>query len=132
MALIVDTSVIISVLINEEHKDQLVKLTKGEELLAPESLNFEIGNAFSAMFKRNRINLKLARKALEYYRQIPLRLVEVDLEKSLEIAHKHNVYAYDAYFVECAKRYNSDIISLDKALIAIAKEEGIKVREVVK
>jgi len=130
MAFVVDTSVIISVLTNEEHKSKLIKLTKGEELLAPESLYFEIGNAFSSMLKRKRITLKLVKKALEYYQDISLRLVEVDLERSLGIAHKHNIYAYDAYFIECAKRYKSEIISLDKGLVEIAREEGVKIREV--
>jgi len=69
---------------------------------------------------------------LEYYHEIPLRLVEVDLESSLEIAHRHNVYAYDAYFIESAKRYKAEMISLDKRLIEIAKEEGIATREVMK
>jgi predicted nucleic acid-binding protein len=82
------------------------------------------------MFKRNRITLKLVRKALAYFEEIPLRYIEVDLEKSLEFARKHNIYAYDAYFIECAKRHKSEIISLDKELINVAKEEGIKVREV--
>ena len=130
MTIVIDTSVIISIITNEAHKNQLIKLTKGEEVLAPESLYFEIGNAFSAMFKRSRISFKQAKKAIEYYNEIPLRLVEVDMEKSLEIADKYKIYAYDAYFIECSKRYKSEIMSLDKELVEIAKKEGIKVREV--
>jgi predicted nucleic acid-binding protein len=132
MALVVDTSVIISVLINEGHKSEIIKLTKGEELIAPDSLYFEIGNAFSAMFKRGKINLKLAKRAMEYFTEIPLRLVEIDLERSLEIADKYKIYAYDAYFIDCAKRYRYEIISLDNGLLEIAKKEDIKVREVAR
>ncbi len=39
MKLIIDTSVIIAVLINEPIKKKLVKLTKGVELIAPLSVH---------------------------------------------------------------------------------------------
>ena len=130
MSLVVDTSVIISVITNEKHKPQLIKVTRGEELIAPEVLHWEIGNAFSAMFKRNRIDIKLAKKALKYYQKIPLRFVEIDLESSVEIAYKYSIYAYDAYFIECAKRYNLSLLTLDSNLINIGKKVGIQVKEV--
>lgn len=57
MELVIDTSVIIAVLVNEPSKKKLIELTVGADLLAPESVHFEIGNAFSAMLKRNRIAL---------------------------------------------------------------------------
>lgn len=126
MSLITDTSVIIAILTNEAHKSELIKLTRGKDLIAPESLHYEIGNAFSAMIKRKRINLKLAERALEQYKKIPLRLVSIDLSEAVSIAGKYGIYAYDAYFVECAIRYKSELISLDRTLIEIASKEGIK------
>lgn len=130
MSLVVDTSVIISVLINENSKSRLIKLTKGEDLIAPSSLHWEIGNAFSAMFKRKKIGLKLAKNAIEYYYIIPIRLVDVDIKKSLEISYSYNIYAYDAYFLECARNYNSTLITLDNGLLHVAKQMNINVKEV--
>ena len=130
MSLVVDTSVIISVLTNEKSKNRLIKLTKGEELLAPSSLHWEIGNAFSAMFKRKRITLELAKQAMDYYSLIPLRFQELDIFKALEIAYNYSVYAYDAYFLECSRRNNSPLITLDKNLKIVAKEMKIRVIEV--
>ncbi|MBV6420049.1 MAG: hypothetical protein DAHOPDDO_01276 [Ignavibacteriaceae bacterium] len=130
MSIVVDTSVVVAILTNEVHKNQLIELTKGVDLLAPESINCEIGNAFSTMFKRGRLTLNLAKKALEYYKEIPIRLVNMDIEKSLEIAYKHKIYAYDAYFIECAIRHQSEMISLDDTLIKVAKKEDIIIREV--
>jgi len=130
MSLIVDTSVIISVITNEIHKKKIIKLTKGEELIAPVSLHWEIANAFSAMFKRGVISLEQAKEAIKYYSQIKLRLVEVDLDKTLEIAFKYNIYAYDAYFIVCAKQFKSKLISLDKGLIWVAKQNKITTLEV--
>lgn len=130
MSLVVDTSVIIAVLTNEKSKSQLIKATKGEELLAPLSLHWEIGNAFSSMFKRNRITLELAKQAIEYYSLIPLRFQDVDINKALEIAHNYSIYAYDAYFLECSRKNNSAFVTLDESLQIIAKKMKIKVIEV--
>jgi uncharacterized protein with PIN domain len=49
MNIVVDTSVIIAVITNEPHKPQLIDITREVDLLAPLSLHWEIGNAFSAM-----------------------------------------------------------------------------------
>ncbi len=130
MSLVVDTSVIISVITNEESKSKLIKITKGKNLIAPTSLHWEIGNAFSSMFKRKIISFALAEIALEDYFKIPLRLVEVDILKSLKISNQFNIYAYDAYFLECAQQFNIPIVSLDKSMVEIAKKMNLKVLEV--
>lgn len=130
MSLVVDTSVIISVITNENHKSKLIKLTKGEDLISPSSLHWEIGNAFSAMFKRKRIDLKTAKKAMEYYEMIPIRLLDIDMHKAIEIAHQFKIYAYDAYFLECARTYSSTLLTIDSGLLKVAKQMNINVIEV--
>lgn len=130
MSLVVDTSVVISVITNEEHKPRLIEITKGEELVAPSSIHWEVGNAFSAMFRRKRIDLKQARKALEQYRLIPIRLVEVDLESSLLIAQQYGLYAYDAYFLECAVQFKLPLLTLDMVLFDAARKMGVETEEI--
>ncbi len=130
MILVVDTSVLIAVITNEKSKTTLIKITKGEELIAPSSLHWEIGNAFSALFKRNKLDYELAQKALEFYLRIPMRLVDVDLANSLKIAEKYNIYAYDAYFLECARNFNSPLLTLDNRLGNVAKQMNIILKKV--
>ena len=130
MNIIVDTSIIIAVIINEENKKRIIKLTKGANLFAPASLHWEIGNAFSAMFKREKLNIKQARIALQYYSEIPIRFTDLDLGNVLNIANKYKIYAYDAYFLTTAKELNAPLFSLDKNLLQIARKEGLKVIEV--
>ncbi len=130
MNIIVDTSIIIAVIINEENKKRIIELTKGSNLFAPASLHWEIGNAFSAMFKREKLTIKQARIALKYYSEIPIRFTDLDLENVLDIANKYKIYAYDAYFIETAKELNAPLFSLDKNLLHIARKEGLKVIEV--
>ena len=52
MYVTIDTSALIAVIGNEESKKEIIKVTKGYSLCAPKSVHWEIGNAFSAMFKR--------------------------------------------------------------------------------
>jgi len=61
---------------------------------------------------------------------IKIRFVEVDLNKALDIAFNYNIYAYDAYFIVCAKQYKSKLISLDKGLSNVAKQNRIITIEV--
>ncbi len=111
MPIVVDASVIIAVIANEPEKDTLIRLTQGADLIAPRSIHWEIGNAFSAMLKRNRVTVEQVLKAIEAYAKIPIRYVEVELEKSLEIADTLGIYAYDAYLIRCALKYRSPLIS---------------------
>jgi len=128
--IVVDTSVIIAVIANEPEKDKLIKLTQGVDVIAPHSVHWEIGNAFSAMFKRKIVTLEQALKAIQAYSKIPIRFVDVELEQSLEIAETLNIYAYDAYLIRCALRYKSPLISLDRDLVDSAKRMNVKVIEV--
>lgn len=130
MDIVVDTSVIIAVMVNESRKEQLVEMTRGASLHAPSSLHWEIGNAFSAMFKRNRIDLSQALNALTSYKTIPIRFHDVDLKSSLELSDTYGLYAYDAYFLTCAMKVNGPLLTLDTSLADAAHRAGITVLEV--
>jgi predicted nucleic acid-binding protein len=132
MKFVVDASVIIAVIANEPEKNQLIEITKGADLLAPASVHWEIGNAFSAMMKRGRVSLEQALEAIEIYRKIPIRYTEVELENSLSIVAKYGIYAYDAYLLQCATKYNTALITLDRKLAQAGQEMNIEVVEVVR
>jgi predicted nucleic acid-binding protein len=129
MDLVADTSTIIAVIANEPEKLLLIAKSQGYDLIAPRSLYWEIGNAFSAMIKRGRITLGQATAAIEIYEQIPIRLVDVDLRKALEIVDKHKVYAYDSYMIDCALNQNCPLLTLDGGLAYAARAAGVEVWE---
>lgn len=131
MQLVVDTSVIIAVILDEPEKAGLITQTQEADLLAPLSIYWEIGNAFSAMFKRQRMTLAQAKVAIEIYRQIPLSLLEIDLMEALELVNQFKIYAYDAYIIACALQQDCPLLSLDSSLIYAAKAAGAQVLEVV-
>ena len=130
MDIVVDASIIIAVIVNESSKPAIIQATQTADLIAPASIHWEIGNAFSAMFKRNRISLEESLKAVEIYKQIPIRFVDVELEEALSLAKQWNIYAYDAYLLRCAQKYNTALLSLDGALLAIAEQCKVKVMRV--
>jgi predicted nucleic acid-binding protein len=129
MAIVIDASVVVAVITNENTKQALVEATSGEDLIAPGSIRWEIGNALSAMVRRNRATDQEAFKALRLYQEIPIREVDVDLEGALEIAARHLMYAYDAYMLRCSVEYRIPIISLDAGLKRVAVAEGIPLVE---
>lgn len=130
MDIVVDTSILIAVIANEPQRDTIIELTRGADLLTPPSVHWEVGNAFSAMLRRNRITLAQALRALEVYGQIPIRFADVELEDSLTIAAQLNIYAYDAYLIRCALKYYAPLISLDEGLVRAAQQMKVKIIEV--
>ena len=129
MNLVVDTSVIIAVIADEPEKPALIARSQGFELFAPRSLPWEIGNAFSAMLKRNRVTLKQAQAAVAIYQQISLNLVEIDLEQALALADRLKIYAYDAYVIACAMKQSCPLLTLDGGLSSAAKAAGVAIVE---
>lgn len=123
---VIDTSALIAVIANETHKATLVSATMGLALVAPGSVAWEIGNAFSAMFKRARLDMNQARLALRVYRSIPIRWVEVDIEHALFIAYQHKIYAYDAYLLQAALEQRAPLLTLDEKLKPVAKACGVQ------
>ena len=60
---------------------------------APASVHWEVGNACSAMLKRRRASLAEVQAMLAAYAPIPVRLVEVDSGRALELADRLGAYA---------------------------------------
>ena len=130
MRIVVDTSTIIAVVADEAEKARLIELTKDATIVAPPSIDWEGGNAFSAMLRRAPITLEQAIEAIEVYQEISLEIVEISLKEAIRLAGKYNIYAYDAYILQCAIEHNLPLISLDQNMIDIAKREGVQVIEV--
>jgi predicted nucleic acid-binding protein len=128
--LVIDTSALIAVLTGESSRDLIIARTQGTELLAPGSVHWETGNALSALLKRRRLKLAEAQAALAAYRQIPIRLVEIELDAALELADRLGLYAYDAYLLACARRHGAPLLTLDPRLGRVAQEAGVRLLEI--
>lgn len=130
MDMVIDTSALLAVIVAKPERDKIVKLTSGHSLIGPGSITWEIGNAFSAMLKQQRLGLVEAQKGLEIFNSIPLRFVRVDLNNAISIAYNAKTYAYDAYFLDCAVRHTAPLLTLDRALERAARKLGVELVEV--
>ncbi len=129
MEIVADTNVFLAVALNEPEKDRIIGLTEGASILAPEIMPYEIGNALSAMVKRGKLTKPEAMSVEEAAERIPVRLVSVNIQESLQLALEHNLYAYDAYFLQCAQMTPGPLLSLDRRMKEVAAYLGIKLLE---
>jgi predicted nucleic acid-binding protein len=129
MNIVSDTNILLAVALDEPEKARVIQLTGGTQAVAPEILPYEVGNALSAMVKRRLLTQEEAFQVLKITKTIPVRLVSVDIQQALEIAVEFNIYAYDAYFLQCAKSLSCPILTLDKRMKQVASELSIEILE---
>ena len=129
MSIISDTNIFLAVILYEPERDRIIQITSGIDLSAPEILPYEIGNALSAMLKRGQLGDKEALAAQKATNKIPVRLLAVDIQEALRLAIEFNIYAYDAYFLQCAMALSSPLITLDNRMKKVATELGVEVLE---
>ena len=129
MDIVIDASALMPVLINEPEKSQIIQLTKNRTLLAPAILPYEIGNALTRLKKRKIINDKEALMAYSDFKKIPLRLLDVEIEKAILIACQYSIYAYDAYYLETAGRLHLPLLTLDGSMKKVALDLKLRVVE---
>ena len=131
MKIIADTNTFLAVTLNEPERDKIIKLTLGHDLIAPNILPFEIGNALSAILRRNRLEPDDLLSVWDAIQQIPVDLRSINIRDAIKIASKFNIYAYDAYFLVCAISLRCPLITLDRRMIEVAQSLGIQIMEVI-
>jgi predicted nucleic acid-binding protein len=130
MRLVIDTSALIAVVLNQTEKPEIIAVTTAAELIAPASVKWEVGNALSSLLKRKRITESEADEAIDQYNEIPIQYESPDLKTTLALCKKHQIYAYDAYVIACAQVFRIPILTLDLAMKSIGTKEKIKILEV--
>ena len=116
--------------IKHVHHNTTLLPTKGRCQIPAMTLHWEVGNAFSAMFTRDRLGLDAAVEALRRYDEIPIQWVEVALNDALRVSDRHDLYAYDAYMLVAARRHQAPLLTLDGGLKEAARESDIDLLEV--
>lgn len=125
MDIVIDSSAIIAVIVDEPERDAIIAATSGHSLIGPGSIPWEIGNAFSAMLRQRRVRLADAQRGMEILHGIPIQYLNVDMSNVLSIAAQVNAYAYDGYFLDCALRHGAPLLTLDRTLDRAAATLGV-------
>ena len=114
-----------AIIVKEPERDLVIELTKDAELLSPNMVSYEIANALTKMMKKKIIRKEQMINAFNFYWIIPIKEIEIDFEKALEIAWDYKIYAYDACYLEAAKRLNVSLLTFDANMAKIGKGLGI-------
>ncbi len=129
MKIVADTNTFLAVALNEPEKDWLVGAVEGHELVAPDVLPYEVGNALSALARRGVLNESQLAAAWDTVMSISVELVTVDLREAMLLAAKLKTYAYDAYFLQCSLETRCPLLTLDRHMKRLAETLGIRFME---
>jgi predicted nucleic acid-binding protein len=129
MKIVADTNTFLAVAMNEPERPQIIRLTVGHDLVAPEVLPFELGNALTDMMKKGVLRPSQVTVAWDSVQVIPVELRRIDVRSALGIAAKFRTYAYDAYFLECALSLRLPLLTLDGDMRRVARDLSIPVLE---
>lgn len=100
-------------MLHEAERPRIIAETQDVELFASITLPWEIGNALSAKMKRRIMTATQAADALQVFRRMWIELIEVSVERSIQIAGDLRIYGYDAYMICCAQMMNCPLLTLD-------------------
>jgi predicted nucleic acid-binding protein len=129
MEIVADASAFLAVALNESDRDWVIEKTAGCSIISPEILPYEIGNALIAMKRKGRLTDREIFRAFDAAQRITVRLVSINIHDALRIATRFNVYAYDAYYVQCCIENKLPLMSLDDLMCDVARKLDIKVVE---
>ncbi len=129
MVIVADTNAFLAVALGEPERSRIIRLTTGHQLAAPQVLPFEIGNALIALTKKGLLGPREVMTGWDAVKMIPVGLRPVNILSALDLAVRFRIYAYDAYFLECALTLRAPILTLEKKMKRIARELSIEVLE---
>jgi predicted nucleic acid-binding protein len=127
MEIVSDASAVLAVALNERDREWVIEKTSGYSIVSPEVLPYEIGNALIAVRRKGYLNDKEILQAFSILQRIAVRLVPVEIHTAMKIAMRFNIYAYDAYYLQCCIENKLPLISLDDRMCDVAKSLTIKV-----
>lgn len=81
--------------------------------------------------KRHLLNPDEVTEAWDNTQLIQVELRRTNIREALKIASKFNIYAYDAYYLECASNLKLPLMTLDRRLMEVARKIQIKIIEVL-
>ena len=101
MEIVADASAFLAVLLDEESREWVIERTSGYSVVSPEILPYEIANALVSVRRKGRLTEREVLKAFSISQRIAVRLLPVKIYDAMKLAIKFNIYAYDAFYLQC-------------------------------
>ncbi len=128
-SLVIDTSALLAVLLDEPEKQAVMNASMGRILCAPASVRWEVGNAATAGVKRRRLTAVRARQLVRDFGQVTLRELTVDADRAVDLALELGLYAYDGYILDAARSSGYPLLTLDRTIGSHAQKMGLSLVE---
>jgi predicted nucleic acid-binding protein len=119
--LVVDASVLASVLFAERGGEHALAWLQGRALCAPFLIDFELANAALQKTRRRTMSEDAAAAALQALATLDLERLGVDAAEVLRLAARYELSAYDAAYLWLAAALGAPLATFDDALGAAAK-----------
>lgn len=118
---IIDSSYLLAYLLPDENISQVQDFfdaykARKIKLIAPQILPFEVFNGLKASILSKRLAKPLAEELGQTFLKLPIVPQEIDFPEVFELSVKENLSFYDASYVYLAKKYNTQLLSLDQKL----------------
>jgi len=129
MAVVPDVSAILGQALDDEDAtfaEAVIAAIARDEAIVPTQFWYEIRNVLVMAERRKRIAPARTTAFLSDLSLLPFSIDDLPREASvLDLARRRSLTVYDATYLELAQRTRAPLATLDKALIAAAKREGI-------
>ena len=127
---VIDASVALSFMFADEGGDaaRLAELAERTFLLAPPNFRMEVLNAIATAVRSGRIGADGAATLLRSLEEVGVvsdAFVAPAPEETLRLSILHHLTAYDAAYLELARRMEVPLATLDAALLSAAEREGV-------
>lgn len=130
MPLVVDASMAVAWLLADEsdpRADAAFEAFEGDFILVPAIWWFETRNALVMNERRGRLERTEMARALEMLVRLPTTIDrQPNSTDIVELAQKHRLSAYDAAYLELARREAIPLASLDRSLSRAAAAENVR------
>ena len=130
MKWVIDASFVAGLFLPDEMSDKVAAVARDlvkEEAAAPDFLQLELTNILIVASRRKRISPSQLKQLSDAFDQLPIvyhgALTAPQRAEILRLAAKHGLSAYDAAYLELARRERLPLATLDAALATAARAE---------
>jgi predicted nucleic acid-binding protein len=98
------------------------------ELLAPDLLRAELGNALWKRHRRQELDRRTARRLLRGFARVPIQFHSAErwTEAALEVAMRVDVTVYDALYLVLAAGHDCRLVTADRQLREMSRRGVIR------
>ena len=126
---VVDASVAVKWFVPEELSADARGLLAAEyELLAPDLLWAELGNALWKKHRRRELDQRTATRLLRDFSRVPIEFYATErwAEPALELAVRQGVTVYDGLYLALAAGHGCRLVTADRRLHQACREGGLR------